>query len=388
MKLAFLIYNYFPYGGQQRDFYRIVQECQKRGHEVVVYTLKWQGDKLPGVEVRFVPVRALTRLGLYRAFTQWVTQRLREEPCDGVVGFNPMPGLDVYFAADACFEEKARTRRPAYYRYTPRYRHFSRYENAVFGPGSQTRIMILSPLQQQTFEKHYPGCSARMTLVPPGIDRDRMMVSDAAGVRAQLRAEFGLSDNDLLILQVGSGFRIKGVDRALKAVAALPGPLQRRFRFFLIGQDKPGRYLRLARKLGVGNRFRILPGRDDIPRFLLGADLLLHPAYSESAGYVLLEATIAGLPVLTTASCGYAFHILQAGSGQVCQEPFSQQDLNRRLRDMLISSERDSWIANGRKYGTQAALYALPTTAADLIEQVAGGRGNSSPGGRATRSGT
>ena len=44
MKLSFLIYSYFPYGGQQRDFLRIANECIQRGHEVDVYAIRWQGD--------------------------------------------------------------------------------------------------------------------------------------------------------------------------------------------------------------------------------------------------------------------------------------------------------------------------------------------------------
>ena len=32
-----LIYQYFPYGGQQRDFLRILQRCLAAGHQVDVY---------------------------------------------------------------------------------------------------------------------------------------------------------------------------------------------------------------------------------------------------------------------------------------------------------------------------------------------------------------
>ena len=115
--------------------------------------------------------------------------------------------------------------------------------------------------------------------------------------------------------------------------------------------------------------FTVLPGQDDIPRFLLGADLLLHPAYSESAGYVLLEATISGLPGLTTSSCGYACHVEQAGSGLVCTEPFNQLELNENLATILTSTEREQWMAAGLKYGKQEALFSQAKTASDLIEQ-------------------
>ena len=40
------------------------------------------------------------------------------------------------------------------------------------------------------------------------------------------------------------------------------------------------------------------------PQFLLGADVLIHPAYRENTGITVLESTVAGLPVLTTAVCG------------------------------------------------------------------------------------
>ena len=32
--------------------------------------------------------------------------------------------------------------------------------------------------------------------------------------------------------------------------------------------------------LGISDQVEILKGRSDIPRFLLGADLLIHPAYN------------------------------------------------------------------------------------------------------------
>jgi UDP-glucose:(heptosyl)LPS alpha-1,3-glucosyltransferase len=117
-----------------------------------------------------------------------------------------------------------------------------------------------------------------------------------------------------------------------------------------------------------------MPGRDDIPRFLQSADLLLHPAYAESAGYVLLEATVAGLPVLTTATCGYAFHVEKACAGLVCAEPFSQRELNERLVAMLSSpDDRLQWHRNGLAYGQQDSLFSMPGVAADLIEGYTAG---------------
>ncbi len=351
MKLSFLIYSYFPFGGLQRDFLRIARECHSRGHEITVYTLSWGGDIPDGFEVILVPVAIRNRIRRNEAYTAWVGEALQKKGTDLVIGFNKMPLLDVYFAADPCFMEKALFQRGFYYRFTPRFRHFRRYEEAVFGADSETEALILSPQQRAAFEKYYPSCAERLHQAPPGISIDRKVDTIDTKAREDLRRELGVTKESKLILQIGSGFRVKGVDRSLQAVASLPTQVREQCHFLLIGQDDPRRYLRLAKKLGLAERFTVLPGRDDIPRFLVAADLLLHPAYSESAGYVLLEATIAGLPVLTTATCGYAFHIEEARSGLVCTDPFDQEQLNNYLAQMLRQLEASSWSANGLEYG-------------------------------------
>lgn len=71
---------------------------------------------------------------------------------------------------------------------------------------------------------------------------------------------------------------------------------------------------------------------------MAAADLLLHPAYQEAAGIVLLEAVTAGLPVLTTCVCGYAHYIVDANCGAVIDEPFRQEALNEILLKALTQS--------------------------------------------------
>ena len=111
-------------------------------------------------------------------------------------------------------------------------------------------------------------------------------------IRAEFRAEFGLAEDDLLLVQIGSGFKTKGVDRSLKALAALPSRLKKRTRLFVIGQDDPKVFQLQSAALGLGDQVQFFKGRNDIPRFLLGADLLIHPAYNEAAGMVLVEAVV------------------------------------------------------------------------------------------------
>ena len=368
MQLAFALYKYFPFGGLQRDFLRIALACQARGHAIRVYVLEWSGEIPTGFEVVTVPVRALSNVRRYEKFLAWMRQDLRQRPADRVVGFNKMPGLDVYFAADPCYEEKARSLRGPLYRLSGRYRHFAAFERAVFAPESHCRILMISSLQQPFFEKHYATPPERFHLLPPGISPDRRAPADAPEIRAAFRQEFGLDSDELLLLQLGSGFKTKGLDRSLKAVAALPEALRSRTRMIAIGQDDPAPFQRQAQGLGLAAQVSILPGRSDIPRFLLGADLLIHPAYNENTGTVLLEALVAGLPVLTTAVCGYAHYIEEAEAGCVIAEPFVQECLDTTLANMLSDREaRARWQVKALAFADTADIYSNAERAAELI---------------------
>ena len=368
MQLAFVLYKYFPFGGLQRDFMRIALECQRRGHAIRVYTMIWEGDIPEGFEVLIAPVKALFNHRRNEKFTAWVEADLARRPVDRVIGFNKMPGLDVYYAADPCFEDKAQTLRNGLYRRWGRYKHFSDYERAVFAPESKTSVLMISEVQQPLFIRHYATPAGRFHLLPPGIAADRRAPANAAEIRAEFRREFKLGEDDLLLVQIGSGFKTKGLDRSLKAVAALPRELRKRTRLIVIGQDDPKPFLLQMKTLGISDQVDILKGRSDIPRFLLGADLLIHPAYNENTGTVLLEALVAGLPVLVTDVCGYAHYIAEADSGRVLSSPFEQDDLNRMLAEMLADpGARASWSANGLAFADRADLYSMPQHAADVI---------------------
>lgn len=367
MKLAFVLFKYFPFGGLQRDMVRIAEACRQRGHEIHVFTLSWEGEQPPGFHVHVLPVHRLTNHSRYRAFHAQLKARFETLGIDRVVGFNKMPGLDFYYAADPCLRDKLVRERSVLTRLLPRYRHFLGWEAAVFGRDARTRILLISPRQESIYREYYGTQAERLYMLPPGIQEDRMAGPDASGLRAGLRREFGIGEDEKLVLCIGSGFRTKGLDRSLKALAALPESLRRRTRLIAIGSDNAVPFQRLARKLGVEGQFQVLKGRDDIPRFLQGGDLLLHPAYNENSGMVILEAIVAGLPVLVTEVCGYAFYVERARAGRVIPEPFSQQLLDRHLAEMLESPERAQWRENGIRFGRQEDLYGMSQRAADII---------------------
>lgn len=368
MKIAFCLFRYFPHGGLQRDFLRIARVCLERGHRVRVFTMAWEGEAPAGVEVVRIPVGGWSNHVRCRRFVRRVQGLLA--PDEVVVGFNKMPGLDLYYAADTCFQARARERHGRLFRLGGRYRAFRALEESVFAAVSRTEVLLIAPAEKAKFQTCYGTPEERFHLLPPGIDPDRRRSPDAAIVGAAVRRELDLANDEKLVLMVGSAFRTKGLDRALRALAALPTEDRARTCLVVIGRGEAAPFQRLARRLGVVERLRLLGGRDDVSRFLVAADLLLHPAYTENTGTVLLEALAAGLPVLATENCGYAFHIREAGAGHLVSTPFRQDELDALLRQML-AADSASWRANALDYVARTDLFSLPQRAADRIEAVA-----------------
>jgi UDP-glucose:(heptosyl)LPS alpha-1,3-glucosyltransferase len=207
-------------------------------------------------------------------------------------------------------------------------------------------------------------------LLPPGIARRTFTPGQKQRLRGKIRQEHGWPGDEKLLLLVGSGFRVKGLDRAIASLAALPKELRQGTRLVVIGQNRPTEFELLARKLNVRDRVHFLGGRDDVFDWLLAADLLVHPARSEAAGMVLLEALSAGLPVLATEACGYAFHIEHARAGKLLPSPFSQNICDAAVDEMLTSPLHNDWSGHGIAYAAREDLYSCHLRAAEIIEQV------------------
>ncbi len=371
MKLAFCLFGYFPYGGLERDFLRIAKLCCARGHSVHVFTMKWEGEIPPEFKVTLIPVNSLTNHGNCSSFARRVAPFLKKGEFDVVVGFNRMPGLDIYYAADVCYEASVRKDGRFWYRMTPRYRVYSALERAVFGVEVETHIFLISEREKANFIDYYDTPESRFHLLPPGIAEDRVAPDNAAEIRAAVRREYQLGDDQHLLLLVASNYKRKGIDRSLLALASLPEELRRNAFLFVIGRDKAKPWQRMARRLGVSRQLLCLGPRSDVSRFLLGADVLLHPAYSgENTGTVLLEALASGLPVLATEVCGYAFHIKRAGAGRLVPSPYRQEVLNKHLERMLSSGQRTHWGHRGLAYSRETDLFSLVERAVGVIEDL------------------
>ncbi len=368
-KIAIALFKYFPYGGLQRDFLRIAEECVSRGHRVTAFTASWEGDRPDWLDIRIVPLKSLSNPRRALEFEGKFGEIVKQETFATVVGFNRMKFLDFYFAADNCIFLVDRTKHSEpYIRCRPRYQIFHRQERSVFEPSGNTRIMYISPRQKVDYMAVYHTQESRFYHLPPGIDRSYCRPDNADEIRAAKRLELRLNPDDVMLILVCTNYHLKGVDRVIAALGSLPAELFQKIRFYVVGDDKQEKYLRLASYINAGNRVQFMGSRSDVLELMLAADLMLHPARNEAAGTVLTEAIAVGLPVICSEICGFSNYVAESG-GIVLPEPFDQEEFNRQLRDALSASRLDTLKKQAIKYGATADFYRRAEVAADLIEQ-------------------
>ena len=331
-KIAILLYRYFPYGGLQKDFLEVAKELRSRDIQFKVFTRKWEGAIPEGFHVKELGERGLTNFSKNKNFVKDSSMALEEYGPDLVFGFNKMPGLDLYFAADTCFKKEALNKNPLM-KFTRRFKQSMEYEKAVFTSSSSTEIFLLNNKQAKDFKSVYQINPNKITIIPPGID---LNWSDHEQIG--IRNAFKIPSEDKVALFVGSDFSRKGLDRAISSIHFL-NVNDMPFSLLVIGKDNFGPYSELVDKLDLNDKIKYLGPRDDVASIMKSSDLLLHPAREEAAGNVIIESLVSNLPVATCRDVGFAEEVKNNKGGIVLDEDFDQDAFDNLVLGICRNKE-------------------------------------------------
>ena len=366
LSIALVINRYFDFGGLQKEMLRIAKLFIERGHQVEIISSDYEGELIAGVTRYIVPFTAKANHKKMQQLALILERRKKEKHFDTIIGFNKIPGIDFYFAGDVCLAEKIDKEKSSLVKILPRYRHYLKFEKAVFDTESHCQILLLAHGARSTYEHYYQTDPQRFHLMPPGVAKDRFAMNfDREAAKRQLRKDWQLAADANVIIHVGSAFHRKGADRIIKAMHALPEALKEKTFLFVIGDDNAKKCVALASKLQLIDHVIFTGPRNDVDQFYQGADLLVHPAREECTGMTIMEGLFCGLPVITTENCGFAWHIKNANAGHVVDYPFKQLQLNSHLEDIL-SLNAHLW----QQLSESAQHYCLTEQVHNLSEAV------------------
>ncbi len=178
------------------------------------------------------------------------------------------------------------------------------------------------------------GEAGRAALLQHGVARERTQVLpfvvDHAWIqgavdplsRDEVRTALGIAPGVRALLFVGQMIRRKGIDVLLDALLLLqkmPGP-----RPLLLavgdGAELPD-FRAQATRLGLDDSVRFIPAMDNaaLPRLWAAADAFVLPSRFDAWPVVVVEALVAGLPVIGTDACGSVRDLVTPLSGFVAR---------------------------------------------------------------------
>lgn len=165
----------------------------------------------------------------------------------------------------------------------------------------------------------------------------------------QCRRELGLPEGDRIVGVVGNLYPVKGHQYLIDSIpAVLKECPDTSFVFAGRGQLEP-ELKEQVHRLGLDKRVYFLGLRQDIPRILALLDVFVLPSLSEGLSMAILEAMIAGKPVVATQVGGNPELVLDGETGFLVP-PRDSQALASGLVTLLTNRQRAVQFAeNGKR---------------------------------------
>jgi UDP-glucose:(heptosyl)LPS alpha-1,3-glucosyltransferase len=310
-----------------------------RGHDVHLF-----GRLCPAVpaEATFhrVPALALGRAIKTLSFQRRVDGRVDRERFDLVQGFDKTTCQTVHRTGGGVHR--------AYLARTGA-RGGTFYDRVVVGIEdrlfeSQRLRAVVCPSRWVAHEvaRHYPAVEGLCRVIPNGVDLAAFGPEAREDDRGRLLAPLGITGDASVALFVATNFRLKGLDRAVEALARVPG-----LHLVVVGAGDPGHFAARAAALGCGDRIRFVGGTLAPAPWYRAADVLIHPTRYDPFANVCLEAAACGTPVVTTEANGAADVLVE--------EPEAARVV-REDPDALARAVQDLLALGGRARGAALAL--------------------------------
>lgn len=180
------------------------------------------------------------------------------------------------------------------------------------------RVFTATEERRRFFLAQSPMPPERVSVVPLGVDLTTFQPEPLQ--RVSLRAELGLPPDTVLAVAIGHSGPEKGIDQVVDGFAKAAARLgDRPWHLALLGGGAPARLDALHRSAReqLGDRVTLAGFTTEVPRWLQGADLLIHAPRLEAFGLVLVQAMATGLPVLCTSVGGLPEVVVENVTGRL-----------------------------------------------------------------------
>ncbi|HVC11114.1 MAG TPA: glycosyltransferase family 4 protein [Burkholderiales bacterium] len=335
MRIALIRQRYNPYGGAERIVASALPALERAGVDVTLIARSWDG--WGARQVLKVDPFYVGRLWRDWSFARAARAAWRRRGFDLAQSHERIPGCDVYRVGDGVHARWLEIRRAhgslaerLGIWANPYHRYVCAAEKAMFEHPRLRAVICISRMVRDEVLARFRIAPEKLHVIYNGVDLERFSPRARQALRAEARAALGAQPRDTVFLFVGSGFRRKGVDTAIRALAQAG---EKGLKLAVAGRDREAaRFEALVRELGVADRVQFLGGREDVRPLYAAADCFMLPTRYDPFGTTALEALAMGLPVIVSGNAGAAELVRPGENGWVCQ-PGDAAGLARLMRE-------------------------------------------------------
>jgi glycosyltransferase involved in cell wall biosynthesis len=193
------------------------------------------------------------------------------------------------------------------------------------------QVVAVSEVVRRETVKMFRVPESRVATIPNAVDRQRM---EPARSREMTRRALGVPASAGLVLSVGALTWEK--DPLAQIGVAARVAKKRPDAYFLMVGDGPmrGQVEEAIRETSLRARVWLLGSRTDVPDLLAASDVLLLTSRTEGMPAVVIEAGMAGLPVVAYAVSGVPEVVVQRGTG-LLSPPGQEERLAANVVELL-----------------------------------------------------
>ena len=241
-------------------------------------------------------------------------------------------------------------------------------EDAPYKGKSFPKIVAISDMVKRDMMEWYKIPEDRIEVVYNGVDIERFHPRNRQ-YRSEIRNRHNIGE-EFLILFVSNNFRMKGLGYLMKALSNLKKEEYPPFRLLILGRDRKGPYLHLAKRIGISEETVFAGATQDIEKYYGAADLLIHPSFYDACSLTVLEALASGLPVVTTSSNGASGILTKGQEGFVSCDPRDGQTLRQQISFFFEKELRDRASTASRKLAEHYSLEKNWGEIKHILEEV------------------
>lgn len=298
-------------GGAEKVAVDLMRGLRQQGIQVDIYARKISEQiDLLGSRPYIVPCVSLTSAIRATTFASNLQKMLAKQKYDIIHAFTRTYYADVYRIGGGCHKEHLRrvsVSRGAIGKFlafmNPKHGMILKLEKKSFEQGAYKKIVAVSERTKKEIIDNYQIPENDIRIIYNGVDTNKFN-PDYKKYRTKLRVAFGLKDSDFVLLFCGNGFRTKGLDFALEAIALVSPQIN--CKFLIVGKGNVAHYRKNAYKLKLKDKIFFLGSRDNVHQIYGAVDALIHPSLHDPFPNVVLEAMSSGIPVITTKVTGTA----------------------------------------------------------------------------------